>query len=189
MIPFYSTDKPLPFKFRTYFGISASWLIYVVDPKEAEASACSVDIYDSKGSSLWPHACAAYQSYFGCLVCQQHSSLASAFSVSLCFGVFYFITDVSSETSTLHAYKPWLCPSLPTLPCRLPLEDWDDHPLCTSCQALSDPHVIAGSPALFVYSGHISLLHRTSLPDREVPCFFLSPPPSRTCHHFHLYFL
>ena len=46
--------------------------------------------------------------------------------------------DVSSETSTPRAPVPQLCPGLMSLQCGLPLEDWDDHPLCASCQALND---------------------------------------------------
>ena len=46
--------------------------------------------------------------------------------------------DVSSETSTPRAPVLQLCPGLMSLQCGLPLEDWDDHPLCASCRALDD---------------------------------------------------
>ena len=60
-------------------------------------------------------------------------------TVLLRVGTFTFTMDVSSETSTPRAPVPRLCPGLMSLQCGLPLEDWDDHPLCASCRALDDP--------------------------------------------------
>ena len=60
-------------------------------------------------------------------------------TVLLHVGTFTFTMDVSSETSTPCAPVPRLCPGLMSLQCGLPPEDWDNHPLCASCQVLDDP--------------------------------------------------
>ena len=89
--------------------------------------------------------------------------------------------DVSSETSTPHAPVLRLCPGLMSLQCGLPLEDWDDQPLCASCRALDDLPCqgLFTCPvcAQWPKDKRQRFLVTQSITARQRATLFLSPPP------------
>ena len=109
-------------------------------------------------------------------------------TVLLRVGTFTFTMDISSETSTPHAPVLRLCPGLMSLQCGLPLEDWDDHPLCASSRVLDDPPC-RGLFACPVCSQWPEDKRQRFLATRSITAgqrgtSFLSPPPDQSLPSF-----